>query len=49
MTSHGYMVRVLLEDPVTAERMLLDYYPQPAWTPVPWHGFQDPESHALAR
>lgn len=26
MTSHGYAVRVLLADPVTAERILLDYH-----------------------
>ena len=26
MTSHGYAVRVLLGDPVTAERILLDYH-----------------------
>jgi len=26
MTSHGYAVRVLLGDPVTAERLLLDYH-----------------------
>ena len=35
MTSHGYAVRVLLGDPVTAERILLDYH-RAGLMPVPW-------------